>query len=189
MATTNGPASRRPTPEGEQHLTNTTTSEGSPRAGGAANVIEALNRVMAELPGIGKDERAKPEQGGYAYRGIEAITREVQPLFARYGVLLVPSVQAHEVEHVEVGSKPWTDTRLLVSYTAYGPGGPDDRIEVGPILAIGRGGADKGANKAMTQAYKYALLQLLAVSDAKDDGDAGSVEADHRPEHEHQRPW
>lgn len=156
--------------------------------GPAGNVTEALRRVMADLPGIGKDERADPRQGGYAYRGIEAITRAVQPLLARHGVVLVPHVQAHEVAPVDVAGKPWSDTRLLVSYTVYGPGGPEDHIEVGPILAIGRDGADKGANKALTQAFKYLLLQLLCVSDAKDDGDAASVEADRRT-HEEERPW
>ena len=53
----------------------------------AADVTEALRWVMAELPGIGKDERADPRQGGYASRGIEAITRQVQPLLARHGVV------------------------------------------------------------------------------------------------------
>lgn len=142
-------------------------------------VTEALSRVMAELPSIGKDERADPRQGGYAYRGIEQITRAVQPLFARYGIVLVPHVQAHEVAGVDVGGKAWSDTRLLVSYTVYGPGGAEDKIEAGPFLGIGRDGADKGANKAMTQVMKYLLLQLLCISDAKDDGDAGSIEADH----------
>ena len=146
----------------------------------AANVTEALRRVMAELPGIGKDERADPRQGGYAYRGIEAITRQVQPLLARHGVVLAPHVHSHEVVDIEVNGKPSTDTRLLVSYSVFGPGGPDDRIEVGPILAIGRDNADKGANKCLTQAFKYLLLQLLCVSDSKDDADAASIEADRR---------
>lgn len=154
----------------------------------STNVVEALSHVMAELPAIGKDERADPRQGGYAYRGIEAITREVQPLLARHGVILAPRVHAHEVIDIVVNDKPWTDTRLLVSYTVYGPGGADDHIEVGPILAIGRDNADKGANKCMTQAFKYALLQLLCVSDSKDDGDSASVEADHRPTDNDQRP-
>lgn len=81
---------------------------------------------------------------------------------------------------IEVNGKPWTDTRQLVSYSVFGPAGPDDRIEVGPVLAIGRDSADKGANKCMTQAFKYLLLQLFCVSDSKDDADAASVEADRR---------
>lgn len=145
------------------------------------SVTEALAKVITDMPGIGKDLQAAAQQGGYAYRGIEAITREVQPLFAKYGVVVAPHVHSFEVDHIEVNSKPWTDTRIMVSYTVYGPGGLDDRIEVGPILAIGRDNADKGANKCMTQAFKYLLLQLLCISDAKDDGDQHSVEADRRP--------
>lgn len=148
------------------------------------NVIEAISNIIREMPGIGKDSQAAAQQGGYAYRGIEAITREVQPLFARYGVVVAPHVHSFEVDHINVNNKPWTDTRLLVSYTVYGPGGVEDCIEVGPILAIGRDNADKGANKCMTQAFKYLLLQLLCVSDAKDDGDQTSVQADSR----HARP-
>ena len=144
------------------------------------SVTEALAAVIAEMPGIGKTNQASAQQGGYAYRGIEAITREVQPLFARHGIVVAPHVHSYEVDNIEVNGKPWTDTRLLVSYTVYGPGGLEDRIEAGPILAIGRDNADKGANKCMTQAFKYLLLQLLCVSDAQDDGDRHSVEADQR---------
>jgi hypothetical protein len=34
---------------------------------------------MGALKGIAKDQKAGPNQGGYAYRGIEAITRQAQP--------------------------------------------------------------------------------------------------------------
>lgn len=145
-----------------------------------ANVIEAITAVISEMPGIGKDLQAAAAQGGYAYRGVEQITREVQPLFAKHGVVVAPHVHSFEVDHIEVNNKPWTDTRCLISYTVYGPAGIEDRIEVGPFLTIGRDNADKGANKCATQGYKYLLLQLLCVSDAKDDGDQSSVEADRR---------
>ena len=38
----------------------------------------------------------------------------------------------------------------------------------------------KAPNKSLTQAFKYLLLQLLCVSDSKDDADAASIEADRR---------
>jgi len=147
----------------------------------AENVIEALRRVMRDLPAIGKDQKASAEQGGYAYRGIEQITRAAQSLFARHGVLLVPSgIVSWERDVVLVGrdKREWHDDRVLVAYRAYGPGGVDDYIDVGPIPAIGRDGADKGANKCMTQAFKYALMQLLCISDRADDNDGTSVEAE-----------
>lgn len=144
-----------------------------------ASVHAALAAVMAELPAIGKDHSASQAQGGYAYRGIEQITRHVQGLFAKHGVVVVPSVQSIETRELLVNSKPWTDTQLVVNYTLVGPDG--STLEA-TTVGIGRDNADKGANKAMTQAFKYLLLQVLCISDAKDDADGTTVEADTRPQ-------
>lgn len=151
-------------------MTDTTESEAP-----AANVIEALRRVMRDLPGI---KKALDSQQGYKYRGIEQVTVEAQPLFAHHGVIFIPAVDSYEIVDITVNGKPWTDTRLMVRYTVYGPAGVDDHIVCGPLLGIGRDNSDKGANKAMTQAYKYAFLQAFTIADAKDDGDAASHEAD-----------
>ena len=142
------------------------------------NVVGAIARVMRELPAIGKNSQASPQQGGYAYRGIEAITSEAQGLFGKYGVVFVPRVISHSTNDLTVNGKPWTDTILEVEYTIYGPGGLEDHITVGPLIAIGRDNSDKGANKALTQSFKYALLQVLCISDRKDDGDGSTHEAD-----------
>jgi hypothetical protein len=153
-------------------------AEEAPVVRAPGNVIEALAAVASDLPAIGKDGKADPKQGGYSYRGIEQITREAQRLFARYRVVFVPRVVHHDIRQITVNDKPWTDTIELVEYDVYGPGGAEDRITIGPILAIGRDNSDKGANKCMTQAFKYALLQTLCISDAKDDADGQSHVAD-----------
>lgn len=142
------------------------------------NVVAALAAVMTDLPAIGKDQQASPQQGGYAYRGIEQITQHTQALFAKYRVVFVPRVVHYEIRDVVVNGKPWTDTVELVEYDVFGPGGIGDKITVGPVLAIGRDNSDKGANKCLTQAFKYALLQALCISDAKDDADGSTHEAD-----------
>ena len=145
-------------------------------------VTAALSKVMEELPAIGKTR----EQGSsvqYAFRGIEAITAEAQTLFAKYGVVFAPRVLSHEIRDITVNQKPWTDTILTVEYDVYGPSHSietPDKIVVGPLVAIGRDNSDKGANKAMTQAFKYALLQVLCISDRNDDGDAQTHETDAR---------
>lgn len=144
----------------------------------AAHVIEALCRVMADLPGIGKEGQAAASQGGYKYRGIEQITAETQTLFARHGIVFVPRVVSWEIREIIVAGKPWTDTIEEVAYDVYGPGGVNDCITVGPILAIGRDNSDKGANKCLTQAFKYALIQALSIGDGKDDADGTTHEAD-----------
>ncbi len=137
-------------------------------------VTQALSACMQEMPGIAKD--TKSANVPYSYRGIEEMTRTLQPLFARHGIVTVPRVERIEVKDITVANKPWTDTLLSVSYDIYGPAG--DMITAGPIIGIGRDNSDKGSNKALTQAYKYLLLQLLCVSDGEDEGDAVSVAAD-----------
>ena len=141
----------------------TTTTEERPR-----NVIDAIAAVMAAMPGIGKGERSEQ---GYNYRGIEAITKEAQPLFGRYTVVFVPRIVSRAVKEFTINNKPWTEDHLEVVYTVYGPGGLDDHIEIGPLHGLGRDNSDKGVNKALTQAYKYALIQTLCIGDAKDDAD------------------
>lgn len=142
----------------------------------ASNVIVALSRVMRDLPGIGRDSTSEQ---GYQYRGIEAITKEAQGLLAKHGVVFVPRVVQREVVELTINNRPWTEQQAWITYAVYGPGGIDDRIEVGPFVAQGRDSSDKGMNKCMTQAFKYALLQTLCIGDAKDDADAGQAhEAD-----------
>lgn len=139
------------------------------------SVHQAVSKVMAELPAIGKDGKAAPTQGGYAYRGIEQITRHVQSLFAKHGVVIVPEVRSIETRDLLVNNKPWTDTTLVVDYTITGPDGSQLSATT---VGIGRDNSDKGANKAMTQAFKYLLLQVLCISDEKDDVDGKTWEAD-----------
>jgi hypothetical protein len=148
---------------------------------GGMNVHAALSMVMAAMPAISKDQSASAAQGGYAYRGIEAITRHVQPLFAANGIVIIPSVRSIEFRELTVNGKPWVDAILTVDYTLVGPDGSTLQATT---VGIGRDNSDKSANKAMTQAFKYLLLQVLCISDAKDDADGTTVEADQRePEH------
>lgn len=151
-------------------------------AEGALSVHAALSAVMHSLPAIGKDQSASPAQGGYAYRGIEAITKHVQPLFAEHGVVIVPSVRSIEFRDLTVNGKPWVDAILTVDYTIIGPDGSTIQATT---VGIGRDNSDKSANKAMTQAFKYLLLQVFCISDAKDDGDGTTVEADGRSAEPH----
>jgi hypothetical protein len=147
------------------------------------NVYEAIARVMVELPAIDKGGRADPSQGGYAYRGIEQITAHAQTLLGRFGVVAVPEIVGDPViKDITVNSKPWTDTIMRVRYRfVHGPSSTELLAggEAG-FVAIGRDNSDKGANKCMTQAYKYALIQVLMIGDKADDADKGSPEADAR---------
>lgn len=131
------------------------------------NVITALAAVMNELPAIGKGDKS-PE--GYAYRGIEAITKHLQPLLAKHCVIITPSATIVDVRPSPAMKEGWQDVQITVDWRIFGPGGPSDVIEA-RTSGIGRDKSDKGANKAQTQAYKYLLLHLLSIADKADDAD------------------
>lgn len=133
-------------------------------------VYVALNRVMAELPAIGKGGKAAEAQGGYAYRGIEQITSALQPLLAKHGVMVVPKARVvSNVKSPGMKTDNWTDVTLEVLWTIVGPDGSTIEAQT---VGIGRDNADKGANKAMSQATKYLYLELFCISDKKDETDA-----------------
>ena len=129
-------------------------------------VQAALAAVMAEMPSIGKNDKS-PE--GYAYRGIEAVTKHVQPLFAKYGVVMVPQAEITDIRPSPAMKEGWTDVFMRVAWTITGPDGSQLKAQT---IGIGRDRADKGANKAMTQAFKYLLLDVLCIADSKDDSDS-----------------
>lgn len=149
------------------------------------NVIQALARVIGELPGIEKltplqraqrGMMAAPETGApkYAYRGIDQLAGAAQPLLAKYGVVIVPIDTRHEmVEFVRKtanGESVWSDWRTTVRWAIYGPGGIEDVISA-ETVGNGHDNSDKGANKAQTGAFKNLLLRLLCIGDPADDPD------------------
>jgi hypothetical protein len=134
------------------------------------DVIAALAKVQADIGGIAK---RRGGEGGisYAYRGIDAISSEAQPLFGREGIVIVPTeATITSVDQITVNGKPWTDTFVSVSWTIYGPGGANDQITA-VTQGIGRDNSDKGYNKAATQAFKNLLLRILCIGDPQDDAD------------------
>ena len=132
-------------------------------------IAAKLVAVMGDLPGIEKSKHA----GGvtYAYRGIEEITAELKPLLVKHGVVITPFATLVSVVPLpEKGSNNnWTRTTIQVNYEISG----DDTEEtiVAGTLGVGDDNADKGVNKAMTQAFKYLLLQTFCIADPSDDGD------------------
>lgn len=149
------------------------------------NIIQAIARVMEEMPAVGKDANYSGGGTSYKYRSIEGVTAAAQELMGRYCVVPVPEVVERTTMSLTVNAKPWTEEQLKVNYRFYGPGGVEDFITVGPLYALGRDNVDKGTNKAMTQAFKQALVQVFVIGDGKDDGDGERAEADsHTRRHE-----
>ena len=174
-------------------MTDTTESDLAPNAftawptprPPADDVIAALARVRADLPGIGKDQQMDDGKQKWKYRGIEDITAALGPLLGRHGVVFVPKLLTAEPHEFTVSSgNVWVEWRCMVEYTVYGPGGKDDSIQVGPVYALARDGSDKGIQKVMTSAYKQVLNQVFCIGDSNDDIDQSNPQRDSSGERE-----
>ena len=147
------------------------TEPHGPRGG---QIYALMARVLADVQPVGKDHQAPPEAGGYAYRSIDDVYAVLHEALARHGVICTPEVIQRETNYVK-GKDGRTRVHhvLTIRYTWSAPDGSSiATTTVGEAMDSG----DKGANKAMTAAYKYAAFQTFAIPVA---GVALDSEAEH----------
>jgi hypothetical protein len=102
------------------------------------------------------------QQQNFKYRGIDDIYNNVQPLEAKYGLFSLPEVL--DENYSERTSKSGTilfHTRLKIRYHFFASDG--SAIHDTVVVGEGMDSGDKGANKAMSIAHKYALTQAYAI--------------------------
>lgn len=134
-------------------------------------IFSAITSIMNDVEPIGKNKK-NPQQG-FMYRGIDDMYNELQPLFTKYKVFIASEVlesQREERTSKNGGLLLWTV--LKVKFTFYAEDGSSvSSIMVGEAMDS----ADKSANKAMSVALKYCLMQLLLIPTEdlkKNDADA-----------------
>lgn len=135
-------------------------------------VIELLARVMADVQPVGKD--SKNTEQNYRFRGIDAVVNEVGPVLRKHGVIVVPELLEASYRDVTTSKgKPSRECTVRVRYGFYGPAGDHiDAVVPGESMDVG----DKGAPKAMSVAYRIALLQALCIPTGDPDPDSQSYE-------------
>jgi hypothetical protein len=138
-----------------------------------SNVYEALSAVMAEVGAVSKNDYNQGQR--FNFRGIDAVVNAVSPALRRHGVIVTPSVQSIDYGTVEVGQKrtPMGHVRLVVQYTFSHVGGGAVTATV-PGEAMDSG--DKATAKAMSVAFRTALLQALCLPTDEPDPDSQSYE-------------
>lgn len=114
------------------------------------------------------------EKGGYnsaqkfKFRGIEQLTQACAPIFKEVGIVVVPQMRVvADVPQPDKGHR----VMIEASYSFYAE---DGSYVTATTVGEGVDGYDKGGNKAMSAAFKYALLQTLCIGDPDDDSDSHS---------------
>ena len=137
----------------------------------APTVVDALSAVMADVQAVRKGDRN--EQQGFNFRGVDAVVNAVGPALRRHRVIVVPELENIDRGTVEVGSgdrrRAIGHVVLTVRYRFIGPAG-DELAAVVPGEAMDTG--DKAFSKAMSVAYRTALLQALCIPTDEPDPDA-----------------
>lgn len=140
-------------------------------------VIQVLSECMAAVQAVGKSDRN--QQQGYNFRGIDAVINAVGPVFRKHGVVPVPMLEKATYRDVQTSTgKPSRECTVQVRYRFHGPAGDYvDAVVPGESMDFG----DKGTPKAMSVAYRIALLQLLTIPTHEPEPDASTYERDNTP--------
>ena len=133
-------------------------------------IYAKLADVMAELPAVGKDSRN--EQQGWNFRGVDAVVNAISPALRKHGVGVVPKVLDISYRDTTTAGRdprPTREVTVKVKYTFFAEDGSSVSAIV-PGESLDQ--SDKGSAKAMSVAFRIALLQVFALPTSEPDPDA-----------------
>lgn len=142
-------------------------------------VYQAINAVQRALAaeGISKDRRNT--QQGYNFRGIDDVYNVVSPLLGRNGLCVLPRALSRECverQSAKGGALFYVTVEVEFDFVASEDGSKHTVKTYGEAMDS----ADKATNKAMSAAYKYAVMQAFAIP-TEGDNDADSTTHDVAP--------
>ena len=134
-------------------------------------IIKQLNQVMEYVGAVHKSERNTHQS--FNFRGIDNVVNAVSPALRKHGVVVVPCVNSSEAETLEIGQNRTRMgyVRVNVTYTFYALDGSNIATTV---VAESMDSGDKATAKAMSVAFRTALLQTLCLPTDDLDPDAES---------------
>lgn len=133
-------------------------------------IYKALTGIIGEVNAIGKN--SKNQQQGFMFRGIDDVMNELHTLFGKYKVVIVPEVVDYNVnEKTTAKGTIMYITRSTIKFHFVAEDGSEVvTTNVGEAMDS----ADKGMNKTMSCALKYALMQMFLIP-TKETEDADRV--------------
>lgn len=129
------------------------------------NIFQRILSIMAELDYIAKGD--KTVNGQYRFVSHDQVTAKVHPMLVKHGVVVIPTIEDVKQESNR------TTVKLSVVFVNV-----DNSAEQIVTHWYGQGvdNGDKGIGKAVSYAYKYALLKTFCLETGDDpDNDAKST--------------
>lgn len=126
-------------------------------------------KIIEVMKSIDAVEKSRKNTGqNYSFRGIDDLYNELHNRFAEHGIFTAPEVLEERTEERTTSKGTVLIYRILkMKYTFFAEDGSN---VVTTVIGEGMDSGDKSANKAMSAAHKYALMQVFAIptEDAKD---------------------
>jgi hypothetical protein len=135
-------------------------------------VYKAIAAVMADLAKVGIAKKDTNTFDNYKFRGIDAVYNALAPLLSSHGLVILPRVLERTSEE-RVSKKGdalfYITVKAEFDFVAAEDGSKHTVCAYGEAMDRG----DKGTNKAMTAAYKYAMFEAFCIpTEGSDDADA-----------------
>jgi hypothetical protein len=157
---------------------NPEAADTSADAAAPRNVVEAIIAVMREVRAVGKDGRNT--QQNYNFRGIDATVNALGPAMRKHGLIVSPQVKEFEYGTIEVGSNRTRQghVQVRVVYTFHHSNPTTGELTTLAVEVPGESmdSGDKCTAKAMSVAFRIALLQTFALPTDEPDPDESSYE-------------
>lgn len=142
-------------------------------------VYEAINAVQKALAAEGISKSRKNAQQGYSFRGIDDIYNVVSPMLGQHGLCILPRVTSRECTERQTAKGTalfYVNCQVEFDFVAAADGSKHTVVTWGEAMDS----ADKATNKAMSAAYKYAVMQAFAIpTEGDNDADATTHEPIH----------
>lgn len=121
------------------------------------NLFQRILGVMADIHYIQKSEKLVANQ--YRFVSHDQVTAAIHPLLVKHGIVIIPTVKELKQE----GNR----SHVILGCCFFNV---DDPTQVFEVLSHGFGvdSSDKGPGKAVSYAYKYALLKVFALETGDD---------------------
>lgn len=136
-------------------------------------IFAAMHEVMKSVQAVAKRDRNTHQN--FSFRGIDSVVNALGPAFREHGVIVTPNVREVTYEKVHTTqNKPVTACRILANFTFYAVA--DGSSIVSTVAGEAYDSGDKATPKAMSVAFRTALLETFSLPTDEPDPDSQTYE-------------
>lgn len=141
------------------------------------NIYQRMHDIMQDVKYIQKEDKKVNNQ--YTFVSHDAVTAKCRVALLKHGVFVKPYITKHCAEWYDTKTEKWVDgkkqlvdgqslrTSVEMDMEFINIDNPEEKILISSI-GYGLDSQDKGAGKAYSYAYKYALLKGLMLETGDD---------------------